>query len=289
MPDFWTDTWTDEWGTTAPLVTPFFDAPCPRVEVFFSDFAPGTATVTVYRLAAGREFKVRGAVHAATSGSLSRIDFEVPFGVVVTYRAEMFSAAGMSLGFTDGASITLDVADSWMHNPLRPSGAVKVFFGDETARSIVRPTPGVVSHPKGRMVGVVLAEPRQGVTGLQVLLRTSSDADADRVQAMVGDQSLPPVVCIRLGGDDLRTRVPQPLFLSSLSVEEIDMNHRWGGFELAHRFEGDEVDPPVPGLFIPLLRNKDLNAFFATNAAMNTSALRNVDLNRRYDLAGYGG
>jgi hypothetical protein len=48
----------------------------------------------VYRLAAGREYLVRGAVKAPVAGALSRIDFEVPFGVEVTYRAEMFDSAG---------------------------------------------------------------------------------------------------------------------------------------------------------------------------------------------------
>ncbi|WP_336647519.1 hypothetical protein [Microbacterium sp. MMO-10] len=273
-----------------PTLTAFTDAsPCPRVEVFFASFAAGTATVTVYRLAGGREHRVRGAVRAPVSGALSRIDFEVPFGVPVTYRAEQFNAAGISLGFTDSSSVTIDSADSWMHNPLDPAGAARVIIGDETAKTITRPTPGVVSRPKGRVVGVVLSEPRQGVTGLQVLVRTSADADADRVQGMVGDDNMPPVVCIRLGGDDRRMRVPQPLFLSALSVAEIDVNHRWGGSELAHSFEGDEVDPPTPGLYVPLLRRKDLDAFFVTRAAMDASAMKRSDLDRRYDLAGFGG
>ena len=272
-----------------PTLTTYMGAPCPRVEVFFTSFAAGTATVTVYRLAAGREHRVRGAVRAPVSGSLSRIDFEAPFGVPVTYRAEQFNTAGISLGFTDSSSVTIDSPDSWMHNPLDPAGAVQVVLGDETAKTIVRPTPGAVSRPKGRVVGVVLSEPRQGVAGLQIVVRTSSDEDADKVQGMVGDDGTPPVVCIRLGGDDRRMRVPQPLFLSALSVVEVDLNHRWGGLELAHSFEGDEVDPPTPGLYVPLLRRKDLDAFFATRAAMNASALKRSDLDRRYDLAGLGG
>lgn len=471
----------------APVLTVFTDAaPCPRVEVFFPSFDVGTVSVTVYRFAGGREFQVRGAVRAATAGALSRVDFEVPFNEPVSYRAEQFDAAGVSLGFTasttlgdqytawveadrnrfinplpanttgfgptlstqaiSGGGITLtsttntsaqvgvrlnwatnglrpsvtpgetvelsvDVlsaqsrdaalsilfydasnayiagsivtlsafantpsfvrrslsavapvgsasaafyfanggtistgdtitfskirfglpggsffdptaantpteqtrflgatnasisvrevrtfvgtgvssADSWMHNPLDPQGAVKAVFGDDTAWTITRPTPGVVSHPKGRREGVVLSEPRQGVTGLRVTVRTSSDADADKVQAMAGDDGRPPIVCIRLGGDDKRTRVPQPLFLSALTVDELDMNHRWGGNELAHRFEGDEVAPPIPGLIVPLLRAKDINVSFATALAVNTGHLKAVDVNRRYDLAGAAG
>lgn len=486
---------------SAPVLTVFTDAaPCPRVEVFFPSFDAGTVSVTVFRISGGREFQVRGAVRAATAGSLSRIDFEVPFNEAVSYRAEQFDAAGVSLGFTPtttlgdlytawveqaqnravdprgataaswtatssagtptrtalsfpnniggfgvdsfiraettsastyvdlragtstspddalkGATVPVSVwgrlsgftsvssvrlhiqqfnaastllqttdspvfappvqgdwssfsvdsvvlhadtvrvvvilrasgvipvagrldasvisigaspyidgslggggleryrwlgsannsasvretraylgfgvpsAGSWMHNPLDPQGSVQVFFGDDSSWKVTRPTPGVVSHPKGRRVGVVLSEPRQGVTGVQLTVRTSNDADADKVQVMCGDNGMPPVLCIRLGSDDKRLRIPKPLFLSALVVAEVDMNTRWGGTELAHMVDGDEVSPPIPGLFVPLLTRADLNAFFATRAALNAGGLTRSDINRRYDLAGTAG
>lgn len=261
----------------------------PFVEVLIDDLIPEAATLTVYRLAGGREFQMRGAVRAPTAGAFTRIDFEIPFNILVTYRAELFDEAGNSLGFTDSASVTIICADTWMHNPLNPAGGVKVFFGEDGGWSITRPTPGVVSRPLGRRVGVVLSEPRHGVTGLGLVVRTSTDADADMVQAMVGDNGMPPIVCIRLGSVDQRLRLPQPLFLSALSVAEIDMGHRWGGTELAHNINGDEVDPPVPGLFIPLLTRADINAFFATRASVNAGGLTRLDINRRYDLAGTAG
>lgn len=261
----------------------------PFVEVFIDDLIPEAASLTVYRLAAGREFQVRGAVGAPTAGAFTRIDFEIPFNVPVTYRAELFDAAGESLGFTDTATTTLVSADSWMHNPLNPAGGVKVFFGEDSGWVVVRPTPGVVSRPLGRRVGVVLSEPRQGVSGLGLVVRTSSDADADAVQAMVGDNGMPPVVCVRLGAQDQTLRLPQPLFLSALTVAEIDMDSRWGGTEIAHQFEGDEVDPPIPGLFVPLLKAADINVSFATAGALNSEHLLALDVNRRYDLAGAAG
>lgn len=271
----------------APTLTAYLDAlPCPRVEVFFPSFVAGTATVTVYRLSGGFEKQMRGAVRAATAGSLSRIDFEVPFNRSVSYRAEQFDANGNSLGFTPTKAITVVCNDTWMHNPLNPDGAVRIVLTGESAGVITRPTPGVVSRPLGRRVGVVLSEPRQGVVGLQITVQTSSDVDADRVQAMFGDAGMPPVVCIRLGGADGRMRVPQPLFLSTLSVDEIDLNHRWGGTELVHEIEGDEVDPPIPGLFVPLLTRKDLNVSFATRTALNAGGLTRADINRLYSLAG---
>lgn len=275
---------------SAPTLTVYSDAaPCPRVEVFFPSFDAGTATVTVYRLSGGQERQVRGAVGAPTGGTFTRIDFEVPFNIPVTYRAEQFNASGVSLGFTPAAVVTVVSAETWMHNPLNPEGATVVFFGDDDGWSVSRPTPGVVSRPRGRRVGVVLSEPRQGVTGLALMVRTSSDDGADRVQAMCGDAGLPPVLCIRMGVQDQRLRVPQPLFLSALNVSEVDMTTRWGGSEMVHAVEGDEVDPPIPGLFVPLLTRADLNAAFVTRTAMNAGGLTRSDLNRRYDLAGTAG
>lgn len=275
---------------SAPTLTAYVDAaPCPRVEVFFPSFDAGTASVTVYRLADGQERAMRGAVRAPTGGTLTRIDFEVPFNMSVTYRAEQFNAAGVSLGFTPSAAVSVASSVSWMHNPLHPAGSAAVFFGDDDDWSLSRPTPGQVVRPLGRRVGVVVSEPRQGYVGLKLVVRTSSGADADRIQAMSGDNGLPPVLCVRLGSADQSLRIPQPLFVSALDVPEVDMTTRWGGTELAHVVSGDEVDPPIPGLFVPLLRAKDINVSFATAAAVNASALRASDVNRRYDLAGAAG
>lgn len=272
---------------SAPTLTAYLDAaPCPRVEVFFPSFAAGTATVTVYRLVGSQERLVRGAVNAPTGGTLTRIDFEVPFNVPATYRAEQFDASGNSLGFTPSASVTVGSVDTWMHNPLEPEGAARVVFGGDSALKIVRPSQGVISRPLGRRVGVVLSEPRQGVSGLQIDVRTTTEADADAVQAMFGDRGMPPVVCIRLGSSYSVMRVPQPLFLSALSVAEIDIAHQYGAGEISHQLDGDEVDPPIPGLFVPLLTRADLNAFFATRTALNAGGLTRADINRRYDLAG---
>lgn len=275
---------------SAPTLTAYVDAmPCPRVEVFFASFVAGTASVTVYQLSGGEERQVRGAVNAPTGGTLTRIDFEVPFNRAVSYRAEQFDAAGQSLGFTPTASVMVPSPFSWMHNPLDPQGAVRITLGGDSAGQVVRPSPGVVSRPKGRRVGVVLSEPRQGVTGLRLDVRTFNADDADAVQAMFGDKGMTPVVCVRLGADYGLMRVPQPLFLSVISVPEVDITWQWGGGEISHPIEGDEVSPPIPGLFVPLLRAMDINVSFPTASAVNSSHLRASDVNRRYDLAGAAG
>jgi len=304
----------------APTLTTYTDdAPTPRVEVYFDEFDPDTATATVYRLAAGREYQVRGAVRAATAGTLTRIDFECPFNILVTYRAEMFDAAGISLGFTDATALP-DVIDgpvpaddvypsdfyfpdegligtgllsaySWLHNPLDPQGAVRVSAVSTTARSLSRPVSGVVSRPMGRRVGVMLSRGRSGLSGFTYDIYAPDVASADKVQAMLGDYttSAVPALCLRVGGFETNMRIPKPLFLGVLDIAEEDVDIRFGGSATIQRMTGDEVAPPVPGLFIPLLTNADIDAYYASNTAIDADNLSNGAIDRRYDLAGFAG
>lgn len=262
----------------------------PFVEVFIDDLIPEAASLTVYRLAAGREFQMRGAVRAPTAGAFTRIDFEIPFNIPVTYRAELFDAAGESLGFTDSATITLICADTWMHNPLNPSGGVKVNLLNTAVRKLSRPVPSEVSYPLGRRVGVILAEPRRGLSGAVFDVLALSNADADKVQDLIGSysRSLVPVICVRVGSGN-PMRVPMPLFLGVGDIPEEDVSVRYGGEATAHRIEGDEVDPPIPGLFVPLLRAMDINVSYPTASALNSSYLLALDVNRDYSLAGAAG
>jgi hypothetical protein len=304
----------------APTITPYMDAdPCPRTEVFFEEFAPGTATVTVYRSAAGREYLVRGAVDAPTAGSLSRIDFECPFNIPVIYRAEMFDADGLSLGFTDPTTLgevfdglepeedlppDIDLypfsvflgtglvsVDTWLHNPLDPQGAVKVTALNTTARKLSRPVSGGISRPIGRRVGVVLSQGRGGLQGFTYDVYAPDEDTADKVQALLGDYTTTavPVVCLRVGGHESRMRIPKPMFLGVMDIVEEDLDIRATGEATVQHMVGDEVSPPVPGLFVPLLTNLDLKTYYATNAAMKADNATNADLARRYDLAGFGG
>lgn len=263
-------------------------APCPRAEVLFSSFAAGTTAVDVYRLAAGREYQVRGAVKASVAGALSRVDFEIPFGVPVQYRAEMFNSSGLSLGITDSGTTTVDVADTWVHNPLDPQGAVRVMFRSNALRDITRPIEGETVWPDGRVVGVIIAGQRRGIQDAVLDVIVDSVDDADRLQAMLGPYGsrTTPVLCFRIGAND-RVRIPKPFFAGILSLNEQDQNYAIGtGEKIAFAMNGSEVAPPTPALVVPLLTRADLNAAFSTRAAFNAFFLTRLDANRAYQFAG---
>lgn len=274
-----------------PTLTVYTDAnPMPRVEVLFPALDPDAAFVTVYRMAEGREYKVRGAVKAPTVGTLTRIDSEVPFGIPVTYRAEMFDSSQNSLGFTGATSGTVDSTDTWVHNPLDPSGGVRVTFLSSAAKDLSRPVEGSTFYPLGRRVGVVISGQRRGLSGVVLDCLTDSISDANKFAALVGSYSTTtvPVMCFRVGSNSTM-RIPRVFFVSVLDPREREIDLHSGGSAIEWGLMGDEVSPPAAGIIIPLLTRADINAYYATNAALAADNLTRLDVNRRYDLAGSAG
>lgn len=273
----------------APTLNLSVDAnPAPRVEVVFASLHPDTASLAaIWRTGDGREWKVRGSVGISVSDQVARIDYEAPFGIPISYRAEMLNGAGDSLGFTDSSSeVTLDVDETWVHNPLNPQIALQVVTLQGTSYEWSRPVAGEVLFPKARRVGVVIGGARQGLRGQVFDLLVASDADADTFSSMLGTYSRTavPVLCFRIGASD-RSRLPRPLFGSVMDPREVDLTMQ-GGEDLGFRFQSDEVAPPAPALVIPLLTRADVDAYYSTRAQVDTDNATRLAVSRRYDLAG---
>lgn len=266
------------------------DGGSPKVEVQLSGLSASVARVTGYRLANGREQLVRGMIDVAVSGGGTWVDFAVP-AQQATYKVELFDSSGSSLGFSESVDVELGFTGCWMHNPLSPSGAVKVTLLDSAGASLSRPVPGAVVYPKGRRVGVMVANPRRGVSGGVFDVYCDDLGTADKIQAFLGDYTTTtvPVICIRPGVDYAGFRVASPLFLGVLDIAEEGVNVRYGGGATIQRISGDEVSEPAPGVFVPLLTRADLNAYYATRGALNAAYLTRLAANGDYELAGYAG
>jgi hypothetical protein len=270
-----------------PVLTRYFDDnPAPRVEVFFPSLATGTASVTVYRLAEGREFPVRGAIRASTAGQFTRMDHEVPFGVTVIYRAEMFNSAGVSLGYSGTASTVFDVRRTWVHNPLDPSGAVEVAVEKSSAKKLSRPFVGDVVYPQGRQVGVLLVSGRQALSATSLTCITLTDEDANKFAALFGTYSAEtiPALCVRLSAS-MKMRLPRPFYAGILDVSEEEFDLYNGGSTVSWELKASEVSPPAPGLFISLLTRADVNAFYAARADVDAYNLTRLDVARNFGIA----
>lgn len=260
----------------------------PKVEVLLTGLGSEVASVTAYRVSGGVEHPVAGVIRATVAGAGSWVDYEVP-AQQATYRVEYFDVAGDSLGFSEQQDIELGFSGCWMHNPMAPTGAVRVTLRDGAVGRLSRPVPNEVLYPRGRRVGVVVSEVRRGLVGAVFDVTTYDDLTADKVQGLLGSPglSLPPVICIRFGVDHSGVRVTSPLFLGVADIAEEGQDVFWGGSMIVQRIEGNEAARPAPGLFVPLLRRKDVNAFYASREAFNNAYLTRLDANRDYSLAGY--
>lgn len=271
----------------APTLTATIDSnPCPRVLVAFTSLAAGTQTINVYRTAEGRRFKVRGGVNLFAVGGASVMDFECPFQTAASYQAEQFNASGVSLGFTDAASITLAVTQTWIHQPLSPTLAVTAKILMDSANEFSRPAPGGTEWPEGAVVGTLIGGQRRGLTQMSMHVKFGSIADLDEFSSMLGGYTtnFPAVLCVRTPGP--APRIPRLLFASFLDAREVI-----GGVNrlLTVQATVDEVTPPAPGIIIPTLRRADLDVAYATrgagDAAYSTRGARDSD----YTKAGLAG
>lgn len=282
-----------------PVLTPFFDGPCPRVEVAFPSLPSGVASVTM-RAAFGRTWKsVRGGIKIAASGATSRVDFEVPLDTAVTYQAEAFNAAGTSLGFTGTSETFVNAAASddpfhylWVHNPLDPSTAVRVALGSDALSRVTRQSDGEILMGEGRRLGMLSARRRGGLVGLPLDVVTTTADDADRFDALFDSGSelmqRMPVLCVRPDASMQFARLPKVFFAAVLS-QSYEPDTRMGSEKITWRLTADEVSSPVPALVMPLLRRIDVAAYYATRRAVAEGNDSRFALSRNYEIAGSGG
>lgn len=262
----------------------------PFVEVFFdpSGFPAEVTRLTVWRYSEGREWQVRGGVSVAPGAAV--LDFEVPPGSSA-YRAEMFDAAGVSLGWTETSALEVPDFGVTLHNPLDPTVYVRLStlaVLDSLLGTGGRPTVGSVLFPEGRTVGVHVGARRRGVVGLRFGVALESVADVDLLQSMLGGygESRVAVLCVRTPQP---VRVPRTLFLSVSDPEEVDFDVRWGGSRMDFLFTGTEVAPPFPGLAVPLLSYDDLDIAYPSLDARDAAYSSYTEMDRDYSLAGMAG
>lgn len=256
----------------------------PQVLVVVTDMAPQVRTVNVQRTAEGRTMKVRGGVNLYAVGGAPVMDFEPPAGPSV-YQAEQFDINGLSLGFTNPSTVTLTFTDTWVHQPLSPTLAVKVRLFIDSANDLVRPSPGSVVYPEGATVGRLIGGQRVGLRGTSIRLRMANAADADEFLSMFGGYTsdFPSVICIRT---PTTIRLPRVLFAGCLDPHEVD----YGNYAMiTMAMTIDEVAPPAPGLVLPTLRRKDIDAAFPTRAARAAAYATRLARDVDYSKSGLAG
>ncbi|SDR70735.1 hypothetical protein [Microbacterium paraoxydans] len=259
----------------------------PYVEVFFdpSGLEPDTAYIRVVRYSEGREWPVRGGVNIAPG--VAALDFEAPFNVEATYRAQMFTATGASIGWTEASTTVLEYVGTIVHQPLDPTSWVPVDVMPGSVSPLTRPEEGTLVQTEGRDVGVWIGSGRRGLRGVGVSLQTSSIAEADAFRDLQGSYAVRQIgtVCIRTSSS---IRWPRTFFVRG-DFAENDRTVRFGGTKVTFDARVDEVEPPFPGLAVPLLTYGDLDAAYATYAERDAAYATYTDMDRDYSLAGLAG
>lgn len=257
----------------------------PWVEVFFDpdDLDPDCAALRIYRQSEDRTWLVRGGVDIAPG--VAALDFECPFNVTASYRAEQFTVGGGSLGFTAAASIVLEAEGTWVHNPLVPTGGILVELDSESAPEISRPNPRELITTEGSGIPRRIGIRRRGVESVPVVINVDGLENIAAWEAILGtyDQQQIAVVCIRTSDPVMW---PGTFFAESEDWVKRDKTIRYGGDWVQVRAACTEVLPPHPGLVMPLLTYDDLDVAYATYTARDAAYATYTEQDRDYSLAG---
>lgn len=273
--------------TVSYTVTALADAaPCPRVEVLIDGLDPAVASLTLWRVAEGRQVQVRGAVKVPVSSGFQILDVEAGFQVDTQYRAELFDADGNSLGFTaNSATVVLDVDATWVHNPVDPAGAVQIDLSDRSAQELSRPIGGTRYEVEQRTLAVFVTSRRSGLIGVDLFFSTADPQTAAAFEAMLGDYTTVrvPILCVRTAPF---LDIPRTFYAAVLSPTRKPVNVHMGGSLIEWDAQADEAAPPFPGIVIPLLSRDDVDAAYATRDLLDAAYPTRLDIDRDYSLVG---
>jgi len=261
--------------------------PRPYVEVTV-DSVPAPR-VTVWRVSGGRRFKVRGLVNVISTDGVTGRDYEAGFFVPVGYQMEYFDASGMSTGYSDTVSVAsvgltgIQPWEAWFHNPLDPSGAVKVDLYGSAAQQLTRGTDATTAFVPGRSVGVTFPGTRRGLQQVVLDCRTHTVEDAQKLDTILGayDSDALSIVCVCAHP---QSWLPPTLFafVGSSSLQPFGVEYG----EVLWGLTGDETAPPTPAVITPLLTYDDFTAFYASYDAFTAAYPDYLTASRDYSVKG---
>jgi len=282
---------TGKLATTAPILSFLPGDPvahvAPRVEILGFLFPPAAVTATYYRSDGSRTWTVRGGVNRSVAGGVAVLDWEAPFGVPVSYRAELFNAAGLSIGFTDSASITVVTDEVWVQHVLEPSIAVRWSFTDRALAELSRPTAGGFAQVEGASVQKWIGSRRTGLVQVNLSGVTENLDDAAVFDSMFGtyEQARVPILVFR---------APPVLRLPATFIAQVEVVRQPMSIATVPDFDvwelvGTEVEPPAVGLVEATLTWDDLAAAYDTWDEVAAAYGSWLDASRDYSLAGLAG
>lgn len=248
-------------------------APLPYVWVSFTSI-PTSASATliyVYRTANGVTEVIRNAngINITGSASFAVQDFDVPFGVAVTYTGKLV-IAGVDQGLGTGSNITLDVNQLWISDPLDPTNAIGIdltgsgaaVLGGDSFANISRGYDVSKSYVLGKQRPVVQFFGEKGIEGAEFEVLTTGSAASTELSALLGVSPVlirPPVRMTNLPSQFYVTlqATQEPLTWRS---ETSDQLTRWV-------LKADEVEPSSVEIVFALFTYAYWSARYASYSA----------------------
>jgi hypothetical protein len=253
---------TSSYGRGSPAVT--VDPDTWSAGIRFDSLFPATQTLTVTAITPEGTYPVRSADRAYAVGGYVGTDYELPAGVDVTYRGQMFAADGSDLGFTDATVARFDIDPSLVivSDPLEPGNAVLVEARSEFGETKVRRRRGNTYRVGNRTIG--LYAPLGLLESVKLSVQTKGLADADMLERVLTAmpilvRSMPPV------------RLPRQLYVAIESAEVEDVDVQFGGEWTTYPLEGAQVSRSVTDIVVPVVTWQTYMDAYPTWAAFNAA------------------
>jgi len=251
-------------GLSQPQLTVFTEPPHVHIVLTADVVQAGTERVTVWRAYGKFVSPVHGLSDRYAAGGFVGDDWEVPLGVPVSYYAERFDAAGVSLGVTESTTVQVDSDPSmgWFSDPLVPSSVVQVELVADFAESLTH-TRQLQTYQVGDRVAALLGA-RGKLEQVSLHCQVKNLADADRLNDILAVSS----ILVRVPPP---TRVPRLLYVVIGEVNEIDRDVQWGGEWVQWEIAGAEVDPTTLDIIVPVVNWQTYKDAFPTWADMKAA------------------
>lgn len=247
-----------------PTLTPLLaDSLPPRVDVLFSagELAPTVSTVTVLQISSAGQIAVRNATRVPAVGGIFVTDYEPPPGITVTYRAEQFNAAGVSLGLSGSADTQIDFPIDLIciQDPLAPKRFVLVDAPGDFAGQVSRGRSVSTYRAGGRTVAL-MGEVGL-IEGVSIPVSTRSLVDADMLEDILSEspilvRTMPNIV-----------RIPQQFFGVARRVSQVPVDVQYGREWIRWDITADQLSRPSMNIIESVVTYARFKAVYATYAA----------------------
>lgn len=235
--------------------------PSPQVKVTFPSLHPDTDTVTIWR-SADVTAVVPGTERVFAAGGYTVPDLWAPHSVEVTYRADMFDAAGAPLGSTGSASTVVwgERGVVWVSDPFDPENAVAVEMSTAFGAKLSVDRDVQMHNTGGRVVS--LSGPPGLFSSVDLSLKSDTQEQTEKLWSILSQG----LVLFRLA-PNVRPKFPT-VFYAHVGFDLIDSDHlggfQFGGESAEWVVSGDQVSPITVGAAVSALPYQRYMDAFAT-------------------------